>query len=368
MCAWVAPAIAAGSSIFSALNNSAPQNGYSSIVANAAQNLNNINVPTPQEMAVTLQQYVQQGLITPQQYQAAIQSSNPYNSISTNPANEAAQQQSLAALQQQIAGGGLDAIQKSNLLSTNNQLNASNQSYLNQVLSQAARQGNANSGATMGAALQGNAQARNQAYQQGMDSAAQAEAAKNQEIQSQATIGGQLQNEQYTQGANQAQAQQAMNTANQNAQNTAAQYNTTAANNAQGANLNAAQSIANANTDQSNSNALRNSNLQQQQFQDQVQQQTAALQPTENAAMNAQNIGNSAISQQNSLFNNGAGAIGNAANQYYKNSQVPQYQQPSSQPIGNGNSTPTGSNNDPSNYGINYSKGGTIKDILNRKC
>ncbi len=315
--AAVAPQIIGG-----IMGNKKAEDKYTPLVKDAIAKLNGIKVPSVEEQKVQLQNYVQQGLLTPEQYQAALQDLNAYDEINLNPEYRQAQEQSLSQIKDTIEGGGLDAIDRAKIMGINDQVNSAESSRLKAIQDNARTRGITGSGIEMGAALRGDQEARNTAYKQGMDTAALAAERRMQAIKDQATLGNTLESTQYKQESDRAAAANAMAAANAAAKNTAEQWNAQTRQNTNVGNLDAKQSIADKNTTQENQNRVRNSGLLQSEFDNKVKQATAALQPTMAAGKNAQDISNSNTAGDNALFNNLGGVFGKAASDYYAQKPV----------------------------------------------
>ncbi len=181
--------------------------------------------------------------------------------------------QALAKLQQIGNQGGLTSVDRAQLNQIQNQV--SNQSAANRAatLQSMAQRGMAGSGAELATELAGNAAQTQSAADQGFNVAAQAQQRALQAIQQAGSMGGQIENTQFGEAAQKAQAQDAINRFNaQNAQNVAGQ-NVQRANYAQERNLNAQQQIGSANTNLENQQQVYNKGLQQQNFENQMQKQ-----------------------------------------------------------------------------------------------
>jgi len=310
--AAVAPQVIGG-----ILGNKKADDKYTPLVKDAIAKLQGIKVPSVEEQKVQLQNYVLQGLLTPEQYEAALQDLNAYDEINLNPEYRQAQEDSLSKIKDTIEAGGLDAIDRAKIMGINDQVNASEASRLKAIQDNARTRGISGSGIEMGAALRGDQEARNTAYKQGMGTAALAAERRMQAIKDQATLGNTLESTQYKQESDRAAAANAMAAANQSAKNVAEQWNAQTRQNTNVGNLDAKQAVANANTKNENDTRLRNSGLLQSEFDNKVKQATAALGPTQDMAKMAQGKANADTAGDNALFNNLGGVFGKAASDYY---------------------------------------------------
>jgi hypothetical protein len=216
----------------------------------ALQAIQSVQTPTQGQLTLPqLQQYVQAGILTPQQYQAVISNPQIYQQI-TNATAQTGNNATNAALSQLggIAQTGSTPINQATLLNNINTTNQAMQGARSGIMEQAQQQGASGGGLEYINQLmneQNNAQTANTgAVNAASNNAQLALSALSQE----GTLGN---TEQSTANQmSQAQAQAAQQAAQYNAglQTAANQYNTQTANEAQAANLANAQSISNQNT------------------------------------------------------------------------------------------------------------------------
>lgn len=229
---------------------------------------NQIKTPDLSALQVQLNDYVEQGKITPEQAEATLLNSNAFNSIATDPANTAAQKMALTQLQQIGSQGGLTAIDKSQIQDINDTQNQQNRSQNEATMQQARQRGLGGSGVSQVNELineQGNA---DRAARSGTQVAANAQQRALQAIQQAGQLGGQMEAQQYGEQANKANSQNAIQQFNAQTQTANNLYNTQAANAAQAQNLTAQQNIANMNTGNQNANKQYNAQQNQTVFND----------------------------------------------------------------------------------------------------
>lgn len=214
----------------------------------AADIIGQTEVPDLNTLIPQLKLQVQQGLMTPAQAQAAIQEASAYANIKTNPQLDQDQLAALNQLKGVATQGGLTDIDRAQLLDIQNQIaskNAAQQQALQTEFAQKgqggsgaamqarmlAGQGNANAGATAGAQIAANAQAR--ALQAMQNYGQMAQGQQQQQFNQQA----QAANAQNAINAFNAQNRQQTNLANQQAQQQANAANFGMANQIAGTNV-----------------------------------------------------------------------------------------------------------------------------------
>lgn len=229
---------------------------------------NSIKTPALADLQVQLNDYVNQGIITPEQAEASLLGSNAFDSIATDPSNTAAQKLALTQLQQIGSQGGMTAIDKAQMNDISDEQNQQNRSQNEATMQQARQRGVGGSGVSQVNQLineQGNA---DRAARSGTQVAANAQARALQAIMQAGQLGGQMQAQEYGEQANKANAQNAIQQFNAQTQTANNQYNTAAANNAQAANVANAQNVANMNTQTQNANKQYNAQQNQTVFND----------------------------------------------------------------------------------------------------
>jgi hypothetical protein len=234
---------------------------------NALRTIQAVQGPTAEQLTLPeLEQYVRQGLLTPQQYQAMLADPEIYSKVISNTQDTSGTDAQKAALQQLggvVQAGGSTDINKANLLNNVNQTNQAMQAarqgimqnaqernalgggmdVINQLMNEQSNAQNANLGAVNAAS--NNAQlALNAMTQQGQ-------------------LGGQLQGQANQMSQAQAEAARQIAEYNSQLQSQANQYNTQTANQAQAANLQNAQDISNQNVQNANYRTQYNAQVPQ---------------------------------------------------------------------------------------------------------
>jgi len=292
---------------------------------NALEQIRQIQVPSAESMQIELQQYVQAGILTPEEAQYYAANPTEFAKIKINPKGEETQIQAIDKLMQIANSGGMDPQEQAALDQTVRALNAQEKGQRSSILQNAAQRGMLNSGMTTAAQLDANAAGAANANQQALQARADAATRAMQALTTAGSMGATLQGQDWQQAAQTASAADAINKFNASQQNETAQFNASNKNAAQGANLANAQGIMNANVAANNSNTTRNADLIQQNFTNQLNKSSAAAgmaQPL--AGVQSQNS-----QDQNAFMGNligaGATAFGNA---YNANKQKPDTTKP----------------------------------------
>ena len=262
------------------------QSNVNNLIQQSVDQLTKIGVPTAQAQQIALEHYQSSGQLTPQQAQAFKQQGTALNNIQLNPQEKQSQLNALNQLQQIGSNGGMLLSDKAQLAQQMANTNAQAQGANQAVLSNANQRGQLGSGLSLIAQLQNSQNAANQNQQNSLSIAGQAQQRALQALSSAGQLGGQLRGQDYDIAANAAKAQDAINNFNtQNTQNVS-NANTSMNNAAQQYNLQNNQNIMNANTSTDNQQQIYNQQLQQQQFQDQMQQAQAAANARSQQASN----------------------------------------------------------------------------------
>lgn len=280
--------------------------------------IQSIPVPTPKDMQLVLQPLVQQGILSPEAYSTILQQPSQFLNINLDQAPRNAEMAALSQLQDVAKEGGKDAEFRAAMNDAENQANTQMQGQTGAILQNAAERGALNSNMTTAAQLAdayaGNANMANA----GVNAAAAAEQRALDAIAQSATLGGNINAQDYSQAAQKAQAIDAINRYNaQNAQQQS-NMNVQGQNEAQAGNLDLAQQVAQYNNQLKNQAATYNAQLPQQVFQDQLSKGGAMAGlaiPTAN--LYQQGSQNQATTQGNLI-----GGLGTNLTNYYNNQNL----------------------------------------------
>lgn len=267
---------------------------------NLSQALEDVGgVATPSAAQLTLpqlQQYVQAGILTPEQAQAYLVNTNALQGVTAQNAGLDTELSTIGQLQDMINSGGLDAEEQASLQQVLNTMNTTESGANQAVVRQNAAQGISNSGLTEAAELANNQGEAQNANTQALGAAANAEAAKEAELASAGSLGAGVQGQEYTAAENTANAANAIAQFNANQNQAVGNLNTTEANAAQAANLATAQQVSNANTQTQQMQEESVPAAQQQAYEDALNKATAEAgvgeaQANQNTQVGQQNAG-----------------------------------------------------------------------------
>jgi hypothetical protein len=268
-------------------------------------------VPTTAQMQLVVQNYVNQGILTPTQAQAVMQDPNALNSIMTNPDLTNAQMQSLGQLQNIAANGGLSPQMQAQMAAIQGQQGATEAGANAATMQQAQMRGMGGAGTTLLGQLTNNQGAASNAYQQGLGVASLGQQNALNALTQGAGLANTMQQNSFNQQAQQAAATNAINQFNaQNSQNVNL-TNAAAQNAAANTNLTNANNAANASTTAQNAASAYNATLPQQQFNDMLGVNTAAASAAKNTAAAQQNVGNAQTTSAGNATNSLGGLFGN---------------------------------------------------------
>lgn len=299
------------------------------------QILQNIQQAPDISKPILLQQYKQQGLLTPEMEQAVQLGQSAVSQIGTDQGSLNAQRSALQQLSQQ-GQMGMTASERNALNQVQqeqaSQVSGKQQQILNQLHAQAG-----GAGSMQGLALMDQLQAEqggaNAAAQQSSNVMANAQQAALQAASASGQLGGQINQQQFGEAATKAQAADQFQRFNVQAQQQAQNANVQAQNAAQQYNLNQSQNLANANTTSQNQEYYN-------QLQRQMQQYGANVGVAQIQSGGYGNLGNfynnQATNQAQAGANIGAGLggiFGGAANSMASNSPS-QNSNPSGSPYG----------------------------------
>lgn len=255
-----------------------------------------LNAPDTSEMELQLQQLVQQGVLSPEDAQAALAGDSAMKGITLDPALKEKQMASLQALQELADGGGMTLTDQANLRKIQDQVNTEARGSREAILQNAQSRGLGGSGLELMANLQNQQDAATRAASGGLDIAAQARDRALQAMIQGGQMAGDVRGQDFDQQAQVAGAQDAISKFNAQNQQQVNMYNTGARNDAQAQNLANKQEIANQNVGTRNTQQQYNKNLIQQNFDNEIKKRSGQAGI---AQTNAANAGQSSQNQAN---------------------------------------------------------------------
>lgn len=230
-----------------------------------------INVPTKNELAYVLDQYVSLGVISPEDVPLLTQDPSTLESFLEDPEVVASQLQSMKKMEQ-LGEGKLTDVDRANMAQQMQMEAQQERANREAILSNARSRGVAGSGLEMAAQLQGEQEAANRASRAATDVNV---AAQNRGIQALSQAGqmaGNIRSQEMDVAARKAAAQDAINQFNTANAQSIARTNVEAKNAAQAANLANAQRIAEANVNQTNEQRRIAADAAEQAFQNKISQ------------------------------------------------------------------------------------------------
>jgi hypothetical protein len=317
-----------------------------------------VQTPTSQQLTLPeLQQYVQQGLLTPEQYKAIIADPETYSRVISATQDNSGMNAQKAALQQiggVVQAGGSTDINKANLVNNINTTNQAMKGARGAIMQNAQERGVSGGGLDFVKQLadeQGNAEIANQGAVNSAASNAQLALSA---MSQQGALGGQMQGQANQSAQAQAEAARQIAEYNSQLQSEANKYNTQTANDAQVSNLSEKQRIADANVGNTNTRTEYNATVPQTIYQDNMSKAGAMANVYGQEGQLAQQH-----AQQDASFKGGLiGAGATLAGAYFGGPAGAAAGSAAGSSIGGGRSTPTGANADPRRYG--YAHGGEV--------
>lgn len=274
--------------------------------------------PTADDLKLILTPLMQQGVLTPEQYQTISSKPSDFTNINLDPTSREAETGALNQLQDIGNAGGQDAEFRAAMNEARNSANTTLQGQRGAIMQNAAERGATNSNLTAANQL---AQASQDAYNlnsQTTQAASDAEARALQAIQGSASLAGNINSQDYQQASDRAKAIDAINA--YNAQNAQAQSsaNTSTANSAQQYNLGLKQNIAQYNNQNTNDQSKYNAALPQQVFQNKLAQAGAAA----GVALPTANLLQKGNENNSTLQGTLIGGLGQGISSYYNNKNL----------------------------------------------
>ena len=285
------------------------------MLKNAGNALNGVNAPDLTKLIPQLRLQVMQGSMTPAQAAAAVQEASRMGSVQTDQASLQGQRAALGQLANIGANNGMTEADRAALNATMNQTNANAAQQRAAMLQQLQMQGNAGTGAELASRLSGVQGGANANAAAGASTAQAAQARALQAIQANLQGNAALNTQQFSQEAQKAQAQDAVNNFNAQARQAANLANAGYTQQAGLTNFDTANKIAATNTGIQNQQAMMPYNATQSNFENQLglgkaksATQVAAGTPLVKAA--TEQIGRSAGAGAASAAANGSGTAG----------------------------------------------------------
>lgn len=271
------------------------------IMQQAMAQLQSVPVPDPESLKVQMQQFVQQGLIAPQDADAILVQHNAYDEVRGNDQARGAQLAALQGFQDQGNAGGLTDTSRAAIQSTLDEVANTERGQRQAIGQDARRRGISGSGLELAQQLMAQQSSADQAGRQGMDIAALAEQSKIEALKNAANVGTTIQGQDLDAQGAKAEAANQIAMYNATNQQDVTLKNIAARNLAQEQNLQAKQNISNANTKMENDNRLRNADLIQKAYENRMDKAKAVANAAGGVASETNNYNNANRQYQGDL-------------------------------------------------------------------
>jgi hypothetical protein len=279
-----------------------------------ADYFSDLNAPNPADMQLQLEELIQQGTISPEEAQTIMLGQSDMKGISLDPNLKKNQMAALDGLQDIVSGGGMTNMDMANLGRIKSQEDAAARGKRDAIIQSAEARGMGGSGLSMMDQLLNEQESATRNSQRDLDVAGMAQQRALEALMQQGQLSGQIANQDFSQKAQVAGANDAI--AKFNAQNQQSQINQNvgARNTAQAQNLGLKQSIADSNTATRNTQQQANKNVLQQNFENEMAKRSGqagiAGSNAANAGRDSQNQANANNQMIGALIGAGASAYG----------------------------------------------------------
>lgn len=267
---------AVGGAIASAEGSSAlseAEKKAAELIQKSIREYESIGLPTEEALKVSLQETRRMGILTPNLENIINQNPTEMLGVQTDPRLRDAQMAALGELRGVGESGGMRLSDIANYQRAMGDVAQRERGAREAILMDQAQRGASTGGGSLAAQLlndQANSQSR---YQAGLDLAGRAQDVALRSILESGQLGGQIQNQDFEQQSQKAQAQDIINRMNTEAARGVQQRNVNYMNDAQASNLSEAQRIFDANTDTRNQQTLYNAKVPQQMFENALTKQ-----------------------------------------------------------------------------------------------
>lgn len=263
--------------------------------------LQKIGLPPDQSAAIIKEQFKQAGILTPESEQAILAGPSKMAGVKADQGLVNTQKEALQAIAQR-GKVGLAPEDRAAMNQLREQVAQDEEAKRQQIMQSMQARGMGGAGAELAAQLQSSQSSTNRAAQGGDVLAGQASQRALQALSQSGTLAGNIRNQDVSEQAMRAQAEDQLNRFNTTAQQQAQQRNVQARNTAQEANLINQQTVSNKNVDMANAEKLRQLSAQQAYWDNKYKQATGQQVPAQKLA---ENYGQQATNTQNQYANLG---------------------------------------------------------------
>lgn len=227
---------------------------------------NGVNVPGIEEQKIILSNLVQQGLVTPEDAATVELGPSAYEGINLDPRAKQAQYAALEELQGSVDAGGLNPVDLSRIREVSDRFETERRGAEGAVMENARERGVSGSNLELVNRLLAGQSAATRASREGMDVAALAHQSKMDAIKSMGEMGTNIRGQEFGEASTTAAAKDAITRFNAGNRQAQINLNVGGRNEAQRLNLGEKQRVADTNTQQGNANTVRNSELIQKKY------------------------------------------------------------------------------------------------------
>ncbi len=306
--------ISTGVSLVGAMKSKKAEGNIAGAYEAGLNALQSLVPPTVADLSVKLEDYVQQGQITPEEYIAYLQKQSELEGVKIPDQVLNAQYDVLTHLQDITNSGGLTAVDKAKINDIRDQVMQKTSSNNMATQQNFASRGLSGSGLEVASRLANDSAATQAASKQGFDVAALAEQRALDALSAQGTQANAMRGQEYTQQSDLAKANDAINRFNTSAKQSVSDKNIADANEAQATNLAAKQAIADKNTGVANTEETANKAAVQTAWNDQYNRANAMT----GAGSTAGNAMTNAAARDENFYGNLGSAAGSIFSAYGK--------------------------------------------------
>lgn len=231
----------------------------------------NIRVPDIQQMQLVLDEYVQQGILTPEQATYYAQDPSEFQKLMSDPKLKDAQMAALSSLQEYGNQGGLNAQAKGRLHDIAKEESVRERGAREAIMQGAQQRGVAGSGLEFLNLIKNQQDSASRAADRGTQVAADAEVRALDALMNSGKMAGDIRSQDFNEQARKAQAIDEINRFNTQNRMNVDQYNVGTRNKGQQYNLEQRQSVSDANTNMRNKQQAHNKGLIQQNWQNRME-------------------------------------------------------------------------------------------------
>lgn len=267
--AWIPPAMTLAATVVGANEAGKSRDAANAARAEALAQYANISIPEAEQMMLNLQQHQLQGTLDPALEQFLPQGPSAMEGISVDPR---LRQQQMAALEQytQMAQGQMNPADQAAFELARQSAAGEQQARQNAILQEMQQRGQGGAGAELIAKLSANQSGAQMLQQAQLEQAQAMQQARMAALQQQANLSSGIRKQEFGEQSDVARARDVIAAANAQQQASIGSRNVAARNRAQEANLTNRQEIANLNTQLLNTQQIRNKQLPQQTFENQM--------------------------------------------------------------------------------------------------